>query len=273
MHVRSGEILAGIGDERGGVLVMVALWLPVLVLLASFVIDVGNWFEHKRHLQLQADAGALAAAQDFRIPCSDPPIVAQAQNYSGGQYNAQVGGTSSSQVHMLINSLTYYNQSSPVDSTVNPSPPCSAVMVDVKMTETDLPWFLRLARVPFINAHARVSILQKDTTAGALPVGVPDVNPKVARVTFFNETPPYQILGTQALTPAGSANGLALWDNSGAPLPRRRHLDHLRSAARRELRRHQPPRRREQLSDTRHPVRARLDGRRQRCATERAACA
>ena len=42
-------------DERGGVLVMVAVMLPVLLLFASFVVDVGNWFEHKRDLQMQSD--------------------------------------------------------------------------------------------------------------------------------------------------------------------------------------------------------------------------
>ena len=47
--------------ERGSALVLVALWLPVLFGFMILVADVGNWFEHKRHLQMQADAGALAA--------------------------------------------------------------------------------------------------------------------------------------------------------------------------------------------------------------------
>ena len=51
--------------ERGGVLVMVAVWLPVLLIFLMFVIEVGNWFEHKRHLQLQADAGAFAGGGLF----------------------------------------------------------------------------------------------------------------------------------------------------------------------------------------------------------------
>ena len=63
--MRPPSPLAG---EDGVVVVTVALWLPVLILFASFVIDVGNWFEHQRHLQLQADAGALAAASDLQLP-------------------------------------------------------------------------------------------------------------------------------------------------------------------------------------------------------------
>lgn len=199
---------------------MVVIWLPVLVVFVTFVINVGNWFEHKRHLQLQADAAALAAAQDFRIPCADQPIVDSAQKYSGGQYNAQIGGTPSGNVHMLINSRTYYNQSSPVDSTVNTSPPCAAKMIDVKMTETNLPWFFKVAQVPFIDARARVSILQAETMAGALPVGVPEVNPKSARVFFVDEsTSPATTIGSRDLTRTGTANGLAIWDNTASPLP------------------------------------------------------
>jgi len=47
-------------SESGGVLVLVAVTLPVVIMLASFVIDVGNWYEHKRHLQLQVVGDGLA---------------------------------------------------------------------------------------------------------------------------------------------------------------------------------------------------------------------
>ena len=53
-------------DERGGVLVMVVFWIPVSAVVLTFVVDVGNWFEHKRHLQMQADAAALAGARGWR---------------------------------------------------------------------------------------------------------------------------------------------------------------------------------------------------------------
>jgi hypothetical protein len=89
---------------------------------------------------------------------------------------------------MVVNSQTYYNQSSPVDGTVVTGGPCAARMVDVKMTETDLPWYFKLANVSFIDAHARVSIFQATESAGSLPIGVPDVNPKSAKVTFVDET-------------------------------------------------------------------------------------
>jgi hypothetical protein len=208
-----------VDEQRGGVLVMVVVWLPLLVLMMSFVIDVANWFEHKGHLQLQADAAALAAAQEFRFPCSDDPILNQATDYSGGKYNAQIGGTSDDDVHTLINSSTFFDQPSRTDDSVDTAGPCDARMVDVKMTETDLPWFFKAANVPFINAHARVEIRQADVLAGSLPVGVPDVHPKSARVTFIDESNG-SVLGSRDLTSQGSATGgLTLWDNSASPLP------------------------------------------------------
>jgi Flp pilus assembly protein TadG len=218
MLLKVFDVPTRLAGEQGGVLVMVAVWLPLLVLFSSFVIDVANWFEHKRHLQMQADAAVLAAAREFRFPCSNQPIIDQATAYSGGTYNAQVGGTSASSVHMLINSRTYYGQSSPTDDSVNTAPPCDASMVDVKMTETDLPWFFKIANVPFIDTHARVSILQADTTTGVLPVGVPDVNPRSARITFIDESNG-SVLGSRDLTRSGSAGGLNVWDNSASPLP------------------------------------------------------
>lgn len=202
-------------EEHGGVLVFVAFFLPVAILFMSFVLDVGNWFEHKRHLQLQADAAALAGAGSFRFPCADDPIIAKVREYSGDLYNAQVGGTPPERVHLEINSKNYYNQASPNDDTVE-APPCSALMVDVKMTETDVPWFFRAASfIPFINAHARVRIFQKTMSAGGLPIGVPDVNPKVGQVTFINERT-RDVLASAPLQRTGFSGGLAIWENVAA---------------------------------------------------------
>ena len=210
---------AAAADERGAVLVMVILWLPVLVLMAALVVDVANWFVHKRHLQMQADAAALAAAADWVYPgCDDNAIDARAREYGGGTYNAQIGGTASNNVHLLINSETYYGQATPVDSTVDTDPPCQAAMIDVKLTETDLPWYFKIAQVPFINARARVSIVQADTLQGALPVGVPDSRPEKVKVMFVDQTTG-ATLGERELTLTGSSGGYALWDNASAPLP------------------------------------------------------
>jgi hypothetical protein len=44
---------------------MFLLFLPVLLLFAAFVLDVGHAFQLRRHLQSAADAAALAAAQEL----------------------------------------------------------------------------------------------------------------------------------------------------------------------------------------------------------------
>ena len=206
--------------EEGGVLLTVTLWLPVIVLVVIFVVDVGDWFVHKRHLQTQADAGALAGGGGFTFPCSDAPIVDSARKYAGdpassGPYNLQVPPTDQGNVHVLINSEKYWNEGGSDYS--DGGPPCSARMVDVKITEANLPWFFGLNVVPAINAHARVMIQSLVRTKGALPVAVPDVDPRSARAYFVDETNG-SVLASAPLTKVTTANGLAWWDNAAAPV-------------------------------------------------------
>jgi hypothetical protein len=211
-------------DDRGAVLVMFALWLPVLLAFIVFVADVGNWFVHKRHLQMQADAGALAGGGLFTVPCGDGPIVATARKYGGdpnavAPYNVQVPPTDPANVHVLINSTSYWNQGG--NDYTDGGPPCAAKMVDLKLTEADLPLFFGvipgLSVVPAINAHARVSIQQLSYASGGLPIAVPDVDPTKAQAKFIDETTG-AVLATTDLTNTGVANGLSIWDNTGSPV-------------------------------------------------------
>ena len=163
--IRLAHGLRGASDERGAVLVMVVLWLPVLLVFFMFVADVGNWFVHRRHLQMQADAGALAGGGVFRIPCDDTPVLSETRDYSGdpsvgsSQQTSRFRPTDPANVHVLINSTSYWNEGGTDFS--DGGSPCTTKFVDVKATEANLPWFMRLAFVPAIQAHARVSLLQK----------------------------------------------------------------------------------------------------------------
>jgi hypothetical protein len=214
--------IVSLGEERGAVLVLFAVFAPVAILLAAFAIDAGNWFVHKRHLQLQADAGALAAAQAFQ-PCSNSAIETQARQYSGVAgtplYNFQVGGTPSSNIHELLNSQTYYSQATPVDSSASTAPPCTSQMVDVKITETQVPWYWRaFSSVPYINAHARVQIFQKTTATGAAPISVNENAPRAAKAYFVNESNG-TIVAQVALSNLGSNSfGEEIWNNGTAPV-------------------------------------------------------
>jgi Flp pilus assembly protein TadG len=63
---------------------MFALFLPVLLLFAALVLDVGHAFQLRRHLQASADAAALAAAQQL-------PDMASATSVANN-YSASAGG-------------------------------------------------------------------------------------------------------------------------------------------------------------------------------------
>jgi hypothetical protein len=210
------------GNERGGVLVLVAVAMPVLILFLMFVVEMGHWFEHKRHLQLQADAGALAGGGGFTIPCSDGPIETLTRNYAGdpgsGLYNFQVAPTDQANIHVLINSEQFWNDGGADNS--DGGPPCAARMVDVKITESNLPFFFGLDVVPAINAHARVEIREKNGGAGTLPVGVPDSNPSSGAAIFVNESNG-AVLAVEPLTPGTTAtlNGESLTQWSGSATP------------------------------------------------------
>jgi hypothetical protein len=217
-------------ESTGAVLVLVALGLPVFIGFAGLVLDVGNWFAHKRHLQLQADAGALAGAGEFRYPCDNATIIEKISDYSSVEVtsglaplglNPQIGDIDPAELHQEINSPTFYDQDEPVDTTVRGpvDDPCEAKMIDVKLTETDLPWWLKVASVPYINAHARVEFKQQTVATGALPVGVPEVDPKAVKAYFVDESLPSTdagyVLGSVDLVESTTTPGT--WNNISAP--------------------------------------------------------
>src|SRR5439155_17567276 len=114
-----------VADERCSVLVTFALFAPLVILMAAFTMDAGNWFLHKRHLQVQADAAVFAAAREFQ-PCADTNIASRAGQYGGVNsvttptetatsktplYNEQGGGTPQSKLHELLHSKRKYRPS------------------------------------------------------------------------------------------------------------------------------------------------------------------
>ena len=210
--------------DTGAVIVMTAFFLPIGLLFCGFVIDVANWFEHDRHLQTQADAAALAGAGSFLACPNNDPILEKTEEYSGATWNPQVGDAQAS-VHMEVNSETFYDQPDWQDDTVEEGTPCETGMVDVKLTETDLPWWFDITQdVDYINAHARVEFHGVETMAGMMPFGVPDVKPVTARVWFIDEETGQTLTAadgtpaTHLLTRRTYASGIATWDNVDEPV-------------------------------------------------------
>ena len=214
--------------ENGSVLVLFAVWLPVMIACAVLAVDVANWFVHRRHLQHQADAAALAAARDFQFPCSaatETAVTNRAMEYSGAgattTLNKQVGDANraDSSVFALVNQPNFFNQPA-TDNTVGGI--CDTKMIDVKMTETDLPWFFdALGVVPFINAHARVSIEQADSTFDTIPFALANSEPKAARAFFVNESDSNSSMAQPAVLEKcpGTVGGLFKYSNDGCGNP------------------------------------------------------
>jgi hypothetical protein len=205
-------------NERGSVIIFFVGLLPVAFAISAFVIDTANFFEHRRHLQLQADAGALASAQEF-IGCftdsggANADIETAAVDYSGALHNAQVGpADAQSRVQTRLNATDYDADS------YSDGDPCETGFLDVKLTEQNTPPFFGFIDSHDIRATARVQIFRLAKSSKMLPIAVPDPDPKVAKATFIDESNGTE-LGTATLTQNGSQNGLAIWDNLGTPVP------------------------------------------------------
>jgi hypothetical protein len=230
-------------EERGGVLALVALSMFVLVLFVTLVVAVANWKEHKRHLQLQADAAALAGAGSFALPnCDDATVETAARDYAGtdashiARYNDQVASKFSNgyvpNLHVLINSAGidnpdvsgyYGDPGAGNNSGGSPcgSPPnrfCGGAQgLDVKVTETDLPWLFLHGLVHNIHAHARVCLMQITSSANALPIAVPNPKPKSAAAIFIDYGNNNAFISALPLTDCVGAScpvGMDVWSSA-----------------------------------------------------------
>lgn len=209
-------------DERGVATVMVALSMPFIFLFCVIAVDVANWFVHKRHLQTQADAAALAGAGKFVYPsCDNTLITNTALQYSGKgdgispTYNPPSNvSTPDLRLHAQINKKNFFGQTKPNEADL-PETPCNAKFLDVKMTEDNVPWFWGTGLVPFINAEARVALLPATEFEGVLPIGVPEPAPKTVRAFVVDEATGAEIPGASVvLTEGGAVSGVQMFSNS-----------------------------------------------------------
>jgi hypothetical protein len=214
-------------DERGSLTVLFALLLPVILILSVVVIDVGNMWVHRRHLQTLVDAGALAAAPKF-VGCSfqfgNPPaanvaIRDTALAYAGdptrdpATKNLQV--QEPGDVHVLLNSPRYWQPGDEplngagleytwdIDGSGTGSPdegaPCSEKSLDVKATDDAVP--LLFGFIPFAadpKRRARIEVRQVVEQNGMLPWAVPEVEPAGVAALFVDEING-QVIGRQYL--------------------------------------------------------------------------
>lgn len=196
--------------EEGSALMFVAVGLPVLLAVFAIVLNVGNWFVHKRDIQNQVDAAAFAGSQlwgsCFQTTPSWLPMQKEARNYDGQpgfthDYNPQVGGAFSGQFDVAFNSTTFpLNQPPGVAPDDTPIDPCTPVTLadgqkhyffDVKATEKDSPFIFGVfpgVTGPSIHATARTELRQVKSLSGLLPIGVQDPSPRWMYAQFVDES-------------------------------------------------------------------------------------
>ena len=199
-------------SERGAVVVMVAIWLPVLALFVSFAVDFAHFFDYSRNLQNRADAAALAASVQYGGTCFGSATAAQtdvigkvAQQYAGppagtpsanlpfpsvaGPYQNQPNLTKGrpQNFHMLLNSTQNWPNGAnwnmgTAGHTADSTALCSSrdedgkigAMVDVRLTQAHLGLFFPLLSLaPTISAHARAA-LEGEVSTNAAPIAVGD---------------------------------------------------------------------------------------------------
>lgn len=204
-----------VASERGSVIVaVVAIWLILMGVVAGLVIEIGHTAAHRRHLQVQTDAAALAAAQDFSLcsvnPSSAfPAMRADADKYggfNGGTFNQQVGTASgyAGNITSAYQSLTYPGgtHAADPDSSIfssgnttqetcgDPNQPNPLRFFDVKATESNIHSVFNYVGIvsTTVNAHSRVELKAVNELSGLLPLGVPDVRPRYIFAKFIGES-------------------------------------------------------------------------------------
>jgi Putative Flp pilus-assembly TadE/G-like len=214
--------VADLKEQDGAVIVLVGLLMPFILLLLAFAVEIGNWYVHKRHLQVQVDAAALAAGQHFGECLTAPGgaegnMEATGSAYGGATYNEQVGGAAGKGALTLwFQRNTYPPGVLGPDDTVNGGDACSSGMFDVKATESGIPHLFVISPLATVRAHARVELRLLTEMKGLLPIAVPDVRFNYAFATFIDEStgnPPAGCPGscTEQLSKSGTSGGQQLW--------------------------------------------------------------
>jgi hypothetical protein len=223
--------------EDGSFIVVGAIAMLVFALLGVTVIHFGDLALHRRHLQLQTDAAALAGGQAFSKCLVDPANALAAMTTLAGQYGGFGGGTSYNQ--QLANGTPSAGTVAPpnYNRVAYPSPsthaddsdsglladnvdPCTSSLFDVKATESNVK--LLGAFPSTVNAHSAVQIRIVAGMSGMLPLAVPDVRFNYAFATFIDEAtgaPACTAPCSVALTKGGiDAQGHQIW-TSASTLP------------------------------------------------------
>ena len=203
-------------DERGQVVVLFALLLPMLLALGAIVLasGTGTCTRATSRRRSTPPRSPVARPGAFRAArTSTPNIEAQARLYVGSHtaadgtvvtspHNPQLGGVGGDQIYASLNQAAWWSGSFPAPDFSDPQGPvCESKILDVKATEEDTPLLWRV--IPFspdIKRKARVQIEEISGLTGLLPIAVRLPQPLSAAVVFYDEeTTSKPILGVAPL--------------------------------------------------------------------------
>jgi len=235
-------VSARLRDDRGQVIVLAAVMIPVFLLFTALVLDAGNWFAHKRELQNRADAAALAAGVELAKDwpgcignsTDEAAITAVAKRFGGDieldptAVNTEV--VNNSKFDIAVNSTSYDTGTDNSDGggpcfdhAANPAPegesnisPDGGTWVDVKVKETDTKSFAGKFGVNLTQnrARARVQLLESSQGDQFVPLAVPEEEVVKARIRFINDCDG-SVLRSVSLKPLKdpyqTASGMKLW--------------------------------------------------------------
>jgi hypothetical protein len=198
--------------ETGSVLVMVALWLPLLIIFVSFAIDTAHWWDFSRNLQNRVDAAVLAAGGQYGGTCFGTPSQTEldnighaAQRYSGVpagtpdanlpypfgsstpyQNTLDAPGANAQKFHLVLNGaasadkpggVSFQNGSfcaATYDGQTSPAVDAWATQEQVsQFFPVNVPFMPLFDFKPNISAHARVQ-LQGAGSTNSVPIAIPD---------------------------------------------------------------------------------------------------
>jgi hypothetical protein len=219
-------------DERGGILVLSAVLIPLFLLMTALVVDGGNWFTHKRQLQNRADAGALAAGVEYLSQlqnCVTSPgttgvaIGDVAKRYAGTEdagvtgtkFNQHIANPATLSVAVNATSATAADSSDGGGPCTDHDPgdsisPGGGYWTDVKVREQNLSTMFGGfgLNLPSVSAQARVEVKQ---LIGVRRGGLPLVNETGDQVDCVWAQFVDTITGaTSGILAAGASNPVAL---------------------------------------------------------------
>jgi Flp pilus assembly protein TadG len=229
-------------DESGNMFVAGAAALVLFAAIVVMILEGGRYLQLRRHLQTRTDAAALAAGQAlnacFNIgtgfvneTAADNFIEATANSYGGVDYNKQFSSGTTGYVFQS-NSFAAPVGNPPLghecfkdSNPANTDPSNLNLMVDVKGTQRGIgKFFFRGSGLATAHAWARVQLQVIKALRPAMPLAIPDVNPKHVAVTFVDNSTGSALTGcttptlgscTYALTGPTSSGILNAW--SGSP--------------------------------------------------------